>query len=58
MIVNLPPFLSWLFSKDYDQVVKTKLMCLFLKMLCWQLSLENMINSGRDNIKENWLYGL
>lgn len=52
MILNLPPFLPWLFSEDYDQVVKTELMCLFLKMLCWQLSLEKMINSGRDNIKE------
>lgn len=51
MILNLPQFLSWLFSEDYDQVVKTELMCLFLKMLCWQLSLEK-INSGRDNIRE------
>lgn len=51
-IKNLAQFLPWLFSEDYDQVVKTELMCLFLKMLCWQLSLEKMINSSRDNIKE------
>lgn len=45
-------FCLGIFSEDDDQVVKMKLMCLFLKMLCWQLSLERMINSGRDNIKE------
>lgn len=39
-------------SKDYNQIVKMVLMCLFLKMLCRQLTLKRMINSGRDNIKE------
>lgn len=44
-------FLPSLFREDYDQVIKVELMSLFLKMLCWQLSSEKMIN-GTDSIKE------
>lgn len=52
---NIKIFLSFclgVFSEDYDQVVKIELMCSFLKMLGWQLSLERMISRGRDHIKE------